>query len=75
MNCPAGPHPYSKEKLTQTQIWYNLLTEEKFFAKCKRFNAFVVKVISRSADEGIVEVDVKSIKDISTSKRPQHNLT
>ena len=32
-------------------------------------------MINRSANEGIVEVEVKSIKYISTFKRPQHNLT
>ena len=65
----------STEKLTQTQLWYTLLTEEKFYSKCKRFNEFALKVINRSANEGIVEVEVKSIKDISTSKRPLKHLT
>ena len=41
----------STEKLTQTQLWYTLLTKENFYSKSKRFNEFALKVINRSAIE------------------------
>ena len=56
------------KKLNQTELWYILLTEERYFKNCIHFNYFALKIINRSANEGIVEVEVKSIKDISTSK-------
>ena len=59
----------SPKTLSQTEIWYILLTEEKFYSQCKKFNQFALKIINRSANEGIVEVEVKSIKNISTSAR------
>ena len=63
------------KKLNQTELWYILLTEERYFKNCIHFNYFASKIISRTANEGIVEVEVKSIKDISTSKRPLQNIT
>lgn len=63
------------KKLNQTELWYILLTEERYFKNCIHFNYFALKIINRSANEGIVEVEVKSIKDISTSKRPLQNIT
>ena len=39
------------------------------------FNAFALQLINRSANEGIVEVEVKSIKEISSEKRPLQNKT
>ena len=52
-----------------------ILTEETFYFQCKKFNQFALKIINRSANEGIVEVEVKSIKDISTSARALKNVT
>ena len=65
----------STKKLTQTELWYILLTEEHYYKQCYFFNAFALQLINRSANEGIVEVEVKSIKEISSEKRPLQNKT
>ena len=55
---------------TQSDLWYRLLTEEKYYKDCVHFNAFAVKFINRTFNETIVESEVSSLEDIETKKRP-----
>ena len=57
-------------KYTDKDIWYELLTEEKFYRNCKYVNHFSLKFLNRSFNECIVESEVSSIESIQTKGRP-----
>jgi hypothetical protein len=49
-------------------LWYEILTNENYFKNCKNFNNFALKFLNRSFN--VVEVEVSSLADIDTKKRP-----
>ena len=60
----------------QTELWYELLSKEKYYKDCKQFNSFAVKLINCSLNEGVVEVEVSNLENISTKGRPlKHETT
>ena len=48
------------ETFSHSALWYQLLTNPTFFEHCKRFNAFALRLLNRSFNEGVVEVEVSS---------------
>ena len=59
-----------QEENGQVQLWYELLTNETYYKHCQKFIAFALLFLNRSFNEAIVEVEVSSLKNISTEKRP-----
>ena len=55
-----------KEKYTQTELWYLLLTEEDFSSNCQHFISFAISFLNRSFNEPVVEPEVSSIEDVET---------
>ena len=60
----------SNHEISQKDIWYELLTKEPLYKNCKKLNAFAILFLNRSFNEAIVEVEVSSLKNISTERRP-----
>lgn len=50
-------------------IWYIMLTEEKFYRNCKFLNYYALQFLNRSFNECIVESEVSNIEDIQCSER------
>ena len=46
-----------------------------YFKHCKRLNAFALRFLNCSFNDGIIEVKVSSLKSISTGKRPLQQKT
>ena len=51
-------------------VWYKLLTNKNMYKNCKNVNAFALKFLNRSLNKAVVEVEVASLNDTSTEKRP-----
>ena len=51
-------------------VWYELLTNENMYKNCKNVNAFALKLLNRSLNEAVVEVDVASLNATYTERRP-----
>ena len=58
------------QKISIKNLWYELLSKEQYFKHCKNVNAFALLFLNRSFNEAVVEVEVSSLKNISTEKRP-----
>lgn len=56
--------------LSQTELWYELLTNEACYTHSKKINAFALRFLNRSFNEAVVEVEVSSLNQISTEYRP-----
>ena len=65
----------TKTDVSQSELWYELLTNEKYFKDTKKFNAFALLFLTRSFNEGIVEVEVSSLKNVATERRPLNQST
>ena len=63
------------DSISATQIWFELLSNERYFKNCKKFNAYALKFLNRSFNEGIVEVEVSSLNKISSESRPLQQQT
>ena len=57
-------------KFTLEQVWYALLTEERYYNNCKFVNFITLKYLNRSHNECIVECAVSSVEEIDTKGRP-----
>ena len=57
------------EAVKLEQVWYMLLTEKDYYNNCKFVNNYVLMFLNRSFNECIVESEVSSVEDISTSSR------
>ena len=57
------------EAVKLEQVWYMLLTEKDYYNNCKFVNNYVLMFLNRSSNECIVESEVSSVEDISTSSR------
>ena len=57
------------EAVKLEQVWYMLLTEKDYYNNCKFVNNYVLMFPNRSFNECIVESEVSSVEDISTSSR------
>ena len=68
-------HAGNSQKVTQTELWYELLTNENHFKHCKKLIAFALSFLNRSFNESIVEVEVSSLNKISTEDRPLQQKT
>ena len=64
-----------RDKLSQSEICYHLLSNDEYHRHCKKINAFALKLLNRSFSEGIVEVEVSNLKDTSTENRPLKQRT
>ena len=51
------------------EIWYLLLTTEKYYTPCKNLNEFALRFLTRTSNECIVESQVSTIENIETSSR------
>ena len=51
-------------------IWYELLTNEKYYSDFKNLNTFALKFLTRSLNEGTVEVEVSCKEQIESEGRP-----
>ena len=58
------------ENISHKDLWYQLLTDEKYFSTCKKINGFALKFLNRSLNEAIVEVEVSNLNQTSTDSRP-----
>ena len=65
----------NKTDISQSELWYELLTNEKYFKHTKKFNAFALLFLNRSFNEGIVEVEVSNLNNVSTERRPLNQST
>ena len=52
------------------QIWYALLTEEKYFENCQYICHFVLQFFNRSFNECVVESEVSNVEAVQCSERP-----
>ena len=50
-------------------IWYVLLTTEKYYTACSNLNEYAVRFLTRTSNECIVESQVSTIENIETSSR------
>ena len=60
-------------KLKIEELWYVLLTEEKYYKNCQLVNHFILQFFTRSFNECIVETEVSNVEGILTSERPLHD--
>ena len=58
------------QKISIKKLWYELLSKEQYYKHCKKFNAFPLLFLNRSFNDTVIEVEVSSLKNISTEKRP-----
>ena len=75
LNIVRESNMLEKEKYTQTELWYLLLTEEDFFSNCQHFINFAISFLNWSIKETIVESEVSSLEDVETRKRPMKHET
>ena len=61
------------EKHNDKEIWYELLTNERYYKNCKSINRFALMFLNRSINECIVEAEVSSIEAVDTKKRHLKN--
>ena len=64
-----------KPTYSQSDLWYLLLTEPKFYEHTKYFNAYVLKFLNRSFNETVVESEVSSLENVENQKRPLNSKT
>ena len=50
-------------------IWYVLLTTEKYYTTCSNLNEYALRFLTRTSNECIVESQVSTIENIETSSR------
>ena len=62
-------------EVSQTELWYELLTNENYYKQCKKLIAFALSFLNRSFNESIVEVEVSSLNSISSENRPLQQRT
>ena len=58
------------DDICHKDIWYKLLTDETIYRHCKLVNGFALKFLNRSLNEAVVEVEVASLNETSTERRP-----
>lgn len=61
--------PENEIKFITEKVWYNLLTQERFYRNCKLVNFHCLKFLNRTLNECIVESEVSSVEEIQTSGR------
>ena len=59
----------SEKKVSQNDVWYELLTNPEMYMDCKKVNFFALKFLNRSFNEAVVEVEVSNLKQQSTESR------
>ena len=59
----------SEKKVSQNDVWYELLTNPDMYMDCKKVNFFALKFLNRSFNEAVVEVEVSNLKQQSTESR------
>ena len=59
-----------KNNPLENLIWYELLTNKKYYSDCKNLNSFALKFLTRSLNEGTVEVEVSCMEQIESEGRP-----
>ena len=60
----------SNSNIKIEELWYKLLTEEKYYRNCKFANHFILQFFTRSLNECVLETEVSNVEHITTSKRP-----
>ena len=60
----------SNSNIKIEELWYKLLTEEKYYRNCKFANHFILPFFTRSLNECVLETEVSNVEHITTSKRP-----
>ena len=63
-NVEAVTKSSKNKKVPKNYVWYQLLTDEKLFSKCKKVNEIALRFLNRSFNEAIVEVEVPNLKEI-----------
>ena len=58
-----------KSKFHQEELWYDLLSTEKYFKNCLNINEFALKFLTRTFNECTVESQVSAISQIETTSR------
>ena len=59
-----------KNNPLENLIWYELLTNKKYYSDCKNLNSFALKFLTRSLNEGTVEVEFSCMEQIESEGRP-----
>ena len=59
----------SEKKVSQNDVWYELLTNPDMYMDCKKVNFFALKFLNLSFNEAVVEVEVPNLKQQSTESR------
>ena len=59
----------SEKRVSQNDVWYELLTNPDMYMDCKKVNFFALKFLNRSFNEAVVEVEVSNLKQQSTESR------
>ena len=55
-----------KNNPLENLIWYELLTNKKYYSDCKNLNSFALKILTRSLNEGTVEIKVSCMDQIDS---------